>query len=209
MNKLKSDQQIKNIIFDIGNVVVKWSPDTIVAQTFAGAHDHAILVQRIFKHNFWLQLNRGELTEAAAKIRYQDHLNVSADKIDLLFETIKSSQSLIVGTVDLLKKLYNPRYKLYALTNNVKEIIDFLKLKYDFWHYFSGIVVSADVGCLKPHPEIFQHIVDLYQLKLHETVFIDDYHANVAGAQAHGIYGIQFFNAKQCESALQHIGVVL
>ncbi len=200
--------KIKNIVFDIGNVLVRWSPETIVALTFGQSQDHSQLTQTIFKHEYWLQLNRGELTEIEAKKLYTTHLQFETDKIDLLFHHIKSTQELLHESKNLMQRLHQEKYQIFALTDNIREIITYLKQQYDFWQYFSGVVVSAEVGCLKPSAEIFQHLLKNHSLNPAETVFIDDLLINIEGARSQGMHGIQFLNSQQCEADLVKLGVI-
>ena len=94
-------------------------------------------------------------------------------------------------------------------TDNVVEIVEYLKNTYEFWPLFDGAVVSAELGMLKPQPEIYQALLSENNLKASETVFIDDMPYNVKGAEAVGISGIQFVDAEQCQNALQRLGVHL
>jgi putative hydrolase of the HAD superfamily len=179
-----------------------------VTNTFRNHPDHDSLVQNIFRHEKWKQLNRGELTEQDAKKFYSDYLNLKDYQIDTLFENIKTTQIPIEGTQNLLLRLFDSGYSLYALTDNVTEIINYLKIKYDFWKYFSGVVVSADVGHLKPSKEIFVYLLEKYNLNPNETVFIDDFSVNVNAAKSLGMTGILFNNADQCETDIINLRIL-
>ncbi len=98
---------------------------------------------------------------------------------------------------------------VYALTDNVVEIVEYLKNTYQFWTLFDGAAVSAELGLLKPQPEIYQALLSNYGLKASETVFLDDMPYNVEGAKAVGMAAIQFTDAVQCEISLQALGVNL
>jgi putative hydrolase of the HAD superfamily len=85
--------------------------------------------------------------------------------------------------------------------------VSHLKATYSFWPLFEGAIVSAEVGLLKPQPEIYQSLLSQYALEASETVFIDDMPYNVKGAEAVGIAAIQFNSASQCEDALISLGL--
>lgn len=66
---------------------------------------------------------------------------------------------------------------------------------------------QSNVGCLKPHSEIYCHLLSQYSLNASESVFIDDMQYNVQGAKSLGFSGIEFKNATQCERELHQLGL--
>ncbi|GHA52591.1 HAD family hydrolase [Photobacterium aphoticum] len=201
---------IKQVVFDIGNVVVRWSPLEIVRLTF-GDTDHAQVeakARAIFQSDTWLNLNKGLITEAEANAQYQRDLGFSALEAECLFYYVKQTQLLIYGTVDLIERIKAAGYGVYALTDNVHDIVAHLKATYTFWPLFDGATVSAEEGVLKPQPEIYHALLSDYHLAAADTVFIDDMPHNVQGAEAVGMAAIQFANAAQCEAELKALGLV-
>lgn len=196
---------IRNIVFDIGNVIVKWSPTDIIKKTFGEQTDINHWLKNIFNCTTWLDLNRGKLTEQQAIDVYRNTTAITHEQAVILFQQVKETQTLL-GTHELLIKLKED-YKLFALTDNVHEIVAHLKQRYDFWEHFTGVVVSAEIGSLKPHPEIFQHLLNTYHLKAAETLFIDDHLPNVLGAQAVGLQSFQFIDIDDCKQQLLKFGI--
>ncbi len=200
-------QNIKNVVFDIGNVIVRWSPVEIIKLTLGSVEQPEQIAKAVFQDDVWVALNRGKMTEAEAKIEYQNRLGFSAHCTDKLFYYVKHTQILLFGSVELLKRVKAAGYSVYALTDNVLEIIDHLKSHYDFWPLFDGAIVSAEVGYLKPRPEIFKQLLEQQKISAAETVFIDDMSYNVEGARSLGFAAIQFENTVQCERKLKLLGV--
>jgi putative hydrolase of the HAD superfamily len=198
---------IRNIVFDLGNVVVRWDPALISARTFGEAEATAELVRSIFADPLWYQLNRGEITEAEAKRAYCDSLKRDPDQLDLLFFHIKDSQALIPGTVDLMERLAKAGFRIFALSDNVREIVLHLRDRYDFWRHFEGVVISAELGLTKPDARIFAHLLQSFALAPEETVFLDDVLGNVEGARAVNMHAIQFVDAERAEADLAALGV--
>jgi putative hydrolase of the HAD superfamily len=198
---------IRNIVFDIGNVVVRWDPQLISTRTFGEAEATAELVQSIFKHPLWYQLNRGEVTEAEAKRAYCDGLGREPAQLDQLFLNIKASMDLIPGTVELMERLVKVGYRVFALSDNVRETVLYLRQRYDFWQHFEGVVISAELGWLKPDPRIYGHLLQSFDLVPEETVFLDDVLRNVEGARAVKMHAIQFVDAERAEAELVALGV--
>ncbi len=199
--------KIKNLVFDVGNVIVRWSPIEIIRLSFSATEDSEQLAKSVFQSDIWADLNKGLMSESEAKIKFQAKFGFTSKKSEQLFYYIKHTQLLIFGSVDLLRKVKCAGYNLYALTDNVIEIVEYLKSAYDFWQLFDGTIVSAEVGYLKPQPEIFNRLLSQYEISATETVFIDDMSYNIKGAESIGFSGILFENAAQCESELKSLGL--
>ena len=197
----------KNIVFDVGNVLVRWDPQFIVNQVFPKDDEPTKLMLKIFKHQTWYDLNLGTITEREAINRYHQQLGIDVLRLEHLLHTVKESLVLVPGSVELLQRLHDKPFNLYALTDNTVEIMAYLKNKYRFWPLFKGIVVSAEIGYLKPSKEIYHYLLDHHQLKAHETIFIDDMAHNVEGAKALGIEAIQFTHIEQCIEALRELKI--
>ena len=202
-----SSVEIKNVVFDIGNVVVRWAPLEIIRLTFGDNNAVEEKAKSIFQSETWLRLNKGQITENDAKAQYKEALGLTELECERLFYYVKQTQILIHGSVDLIKRCKSAGLNVLALTDNVHEIVSHLKNTYTFWDLFDGAIVSADVGLLKPQPEIYQTLLSQYELKASQTVFIDDMPYNVKGAESVGIAAIQFENVSQCEQALRSLGV--
>ncbi|HHX8298977.1 TPA: HAD family hydrolase [Vibrio diabolicus] len=199
--------QIKNVIFDVGNVLVRWSPVEIVRLTFGHSVEAEKMAQLLFSSQIWKDLNKGIISEKEAKLCYQREHQVTAEEMDRFFYYVKHTQILLYGSVELLKRVKSAGYRVYALTDNVNEIVEHLRATYKFWPLFDGAIISSEVQLLKPQAEIYQTLLSTYQLQAEETVFLDDMPYNVEGARAVGMEAIQFENAQQCESELKAMGL--
>jgi putative hydrolase of the HAD superfamily len=190
---------IKNIVFDIGNVLVKWAPYEVIGGLFSDRNPVKFYEQI---RPVWIDLNLGKLSENQAIEIYQQQLNIERHKLVQLMDGFKTSQTPIPGSFELLHKLYSSNIPLYAITDNTKEIIEYHHLHSNFLHYFKGVVVSANIGISKPNKAIYQYLLDQYKLNAAETIFIDDTMINVEGAILAGIHAFQFIDAKSCELQL-------
>jgi putative hydrolase of the HAD superfamily len=200
---------IRNVVFDVGNVIVRWDPALISARAFGDAKATPELVRSLFAHPLWLQLNRGEITEDEATRSYCDLLRLDARQMERFFFHVKDSQALIPGTVDLIERASKAGYRLFALSDNVREIVSYLRQRYDFWRHFEGVVLSCELGTLKPDAKIFDHLLGVFELEPRETIFIDDVARNVEGARAVNMHAIQFVDAARAEMDLAAYGVRL
>ena len=201
---------MKNIVFDIGNVLLKWSPQDIVKTLFPAAPHQDILVRKIFKSQIWYDLNLGKLTEKEAIFLYIQEFPADSVVFETLMDVVNESLTPLKGSLELFDNAYQSGRSLYSITDNVKEIMIFLRKKYNFFEKFQGIVVSAEEGFLKPSPRLYQILLDRYDLTASETIFMDDILANVEGARQVGMHGIHFTDADACAKELRHkFGVLL
>ncbi|MDF5463054.1 HAD family phosphatase, partial [Vibrio parahaemolyticus] len=77
--------QIKNVIFDVGNVLVRWSPVEIVRLTFGGSVESEKMAQMLFSSQIWKDLNKGTISEREAKQRYQREHQVTTEEMGRFF----------------------------------------------------------------------------------------------------------------------------
>lgn len=197
---------IKNIVFDVGNVLVRWDPHAVI-QAVLPHHDPVQFYEAM--RPVWLDLNAGKLSMAKAIMLYADQLGMGIEKMQQLMDELKKHQTPIPGSLALLKKLDDLGFDLYSITDNIKEFIEYHREHSQFLPYFKGVVVSADIGILKPDPAIYHHLLKKYHLDPAECVFIDDVLPNVAGALSVGMYAFQFTDTKVCEEKLIELGLSL
>lgn len=202
---------IRNVVFDIGNVLVRWDSRGIVEAAFGVSGDeaharwHALFVEA----DIWRALNRGEHTEAGAKRAFVEAGHLSHDEAERLFAALYESLHLLEDTPPLMERLAAAGYRLFALTDNVREIVAHLSDKHEWWAMFEGVTNSAELGCLKPDPRMYRHVLETNGLAAEETVFLDDMPGNVAGARAAGMHAFVFTDAAQAERDLRSLGVAL
>jgi putative hydrolase of the HAD superfamily len=201
---------IKNVIFDVGNVFVQWSPKEIVERCFnlpKGSDENSRRAEALFQNTLWKSLNRGELTQREVEQAYQAQFGLSAEQTRMLFFHIMDHQEVIDGTEEVARRLRKAGYRVFALTDNVLEIVAYLKNRHRFWTLFEGAVVSAELGTLKPDPAIFRHAIEKFNLLPEETVFFDDVKANVDGASSIGMKARIFTTPSGCAEDLQALGL--
>jgi HAD superfamily hydrolase (TIGR01509 family) len=106
-------------------------------------------------------------------------------------ELLIKTQEWVPGAVDFVKELKAQGCKVYVLTNWDAESFAIMKTKHsEIFDLFDGIIVSGEVGMVKPDPAIYNHVLKTYDIDCKYTVFIDNEAMNVAAAQKLGIHGI-------------------
>jgi len=82
--------------------------------------------------------------------------------------------------------------KLAVLSNGVTEILDRVRSQRDLDRTFDAVVVSCEVGCMKPDPAIFRIALERLGVAAGDSLFVDDRAVNVAGAEAIGMNALHF-----------------
>jgi putative hydrolase of the HAD superfamily len=196
---------VRNVIFDLGGVVLEWNPDRVLENYYDDEDLRAAMKTALFLHPDWLQMDRGLLTEYDALARLKKRTQRPRPELIGLFEAIKSSLKPKVDTVGLLERLARRHTPLYCLSNMPESTFSYVRARHDFWKMFHGIVISGEVKMLKPERGIFEYLLDLYELSPAQTVFIDDHPQNILAAQTLGLHTVWFRDARQCEFELQRL----
>ncbi|GMM92023.1 HAD family hydrolase [Qipengyuania sp. MTN3-11] len=202
---------IRNVVFDIGNVFVRWHPPTIVESAFglSGTEAEARRRALFVESDIWRALNRGEHSEAEAKRAYVYAGLLSEEEADPFFAAIYDSLELLADTPPLMERLAEAGFRLFALTDNVREIVAHLAKTHEWWGRFEGVSNSAEIGVLKPDPRMFRHVLETNGLVAGETVFFDDMPGNVEGARKAGMHAFVFTDAAQAKRDLRSLGVAV
>lgn len=191
-----------NIVFDLGGVVFRWQPEVIIVSAFEDENTQGFVRKEIFEHSDWIELDRGTISLEAAIDRGATRTGLPAQDIARLLNTVPRFLTPIDKTIDLICRLSDTGNKLFVLSNMHRASITYLEQQYDIWEMFHGVVISSRIKTVKPEIEIYQHLLDKYQLRPAETIFIDDTEENLTAASSLGIQTIRFFDSTQCERAL-------
>ena len=197
---------IKNIIFDIGNVLLDFNPKVYVKSKVTEEKVEEIY-KSIFQSYEWPMLDRGTITEEDAKRNIINRKIENEELINLVFENWYDILIPIQISVKILKKLKQNGYKIYYLSNFHLAAFEHVTKKHDFFGLFDGGVVSYEENLLKPEKEIYEKIVDRYELEPSQTIFIDDTKENVEAAMKSGLKGIILNNPKDLKAQLEEFNV--
>ena len=201
--------EVKNLIFDLGGVLVDWNPEYVYLSVFEGDRKK---MQTFFDEVCTFDWNENQdagypLAQATA-----DRIALFPEQEELIKMYYGRWEEMLGGpieaTVALLKKLVDhPKYRVVALSNWSAETFPIALKRFEFLHWFEGIVVSGTEKTRKPFPEIYQTTLSLYNLKAEESLFIDDNARNIAAAQALKIQTIHFLKPDQLATDLQTKGI--
>jgi putative hydrolase of the HAD superfamily len=194
---------IRNIVFDLGNVLLDFDPNNYLEDLGYNGKTKDRLKREIFETEEWLQLDRGTITQKEAVEKWQERNPNLEEEIGDVMAAWEKILTLKKDTVEILESLASKNYKLYILSNFHQKAFDYVSSKYDFFKFFDGQVISADIGLIKPDAEIYDYLLDKFNLKAEETVFIDDSKKNIKTAFKKGIRVIHFKDADSFEKELK------
>ena len=198
---------IKNIIFDLGNVLVKYSPENFLNKYVKKENQEDFIIN-IFKSKDWLELDRGTLSYEDAIEVFTKRVPEEKESIEKLFrENISSCISPIEENVEIMRKLKNNGYNVYILSNFHQPAFEYIRESWDFIREFNGDVVSCYYHYIKPEREIYETLLNKYNLTPSETIFIDDVDTNINGAKEVNIDGIHLPDFKNLKVLLKDKGI--
>ena len=189
----------KNIIFDLGNVVLDYNPKVYLKNKLNDTKSEELVLDSIFISKEWPMLDRGTITEEVAIKNIVSRNIESKDIIELAFENWYEMLTPLNETVDIIKELKDDGYKIYYLSNFHSKAFEIVT---------EGGIVSFREQLLKPEKEIYNRLLERYGLIPEESIFIDDVLENVKGAGEEGIKGIQFKNINELRKELNECGVL-
>lgn len=197
---------IKNIIFDIGQVLVDFCwPQHMRDLGFSEEAIKAVGDGWV-KAPIWNELDRGILSEEECiELAYEAVPDYRAE-IDLFWGNPDGMIRCREQSAPWLRSLKERGYNVYLLSNYPRSLFAAHEKEFaPFLPYVDGRVVSGFVGVMKPDKGIYEKLLDKYGLKAEECVFIDDRAENLEGAESVGIKGLLFTDSASTIAALDSL----
>lgn len=194
---------VKNLIFDVGMVLLDYRWKEMLVDIRGLDDERAELVgSTVFDPKYWDSFDSGNITiDELIRIQKDNNPDI-ADDLEWFLVNRDLMQLPRPKIYDQMRRLKDKGYQIYILSNYSKEFFEAHTNGAAFWPYIDGRIVSYEVHCLKPHPEIYKCLLDKYDLNPSECIFFDDLKANIDGAKAMGIDGIQITSEKVLSDAL-------
>ena len=197
--------KIDTVIFDLGGVLVDWKPEYLYRKVFNGNEKKVQwFLSKVCTSTWNAEQDGGRTIEEAENIKiaeFPEH----EDLIRLYYNQWHQMFSgPIEENVTLFKSLKaSGNYKIYALTNWSAERWDKALQLFPFFNYFDGVVVSGQEKMRKPSLEIYELILNRFQISPEKAIFIDDNEENVTAAKTLKIHGIHYKSPQQLLKNLQ------
>lgn len=176
---------IKNIIFDLGNVILNDKPSIVLNKIKINSEERKLIENEFFSN--WNELDLGNIT-------LEEHLqkcNISIVLKENLKEILTryyKYRDFNIEVIELMNKLKNNGYQIYVLSNNNKQVYEYL-LKLPMFQCVDGWIVSCNYHIMKPDSRLYEILLDKYNLISKESFFIDDKKENVERAKMLGMNG--------------------
>lgn len=184
---------IRNLVFDMGGVLIAWDPARIVKRLGLSEEDGLLLRREVFQSVEWVSLDRGTLSEQKALERFfrrlPERLHGPAERCVFWW---KDELWPVTGMAELIGELDALGYGIYLLSNATSALHGYFH-RIPGSEFFQGLLVSADWKLLKPQHEIYEKLFSEQKLDPAECLFLDDYPPNIEGAGQMGMQGLVFY----------------
>lgn len=185
---------IRNLVFDMGNVLIHYIPQVFMDRLGVPAEDQPLLAREVFGSVEWIRMDRGTLGQeeavAAMEARLPRRLWEYARRL-VLGWWLDGPLMPVEGMAALLEELKGLGYGLYLLSNATARQPEYFP-GIPGSQFFDGAVISAHWKVLKPEREIYEILFREYGLEPSECFFVDDLNINVEGALCAGMDGYIF-----------------
>lgn len=179
---------IKNIVYDLGNVLVTFDPKSFLNEMIHDKEKEQKIYEFYFKSDKWILYDQGiysthDLKEMGIQVFPELKKEIEI-VLDLWIEYVKP----IPENMKCLS--YFSNYQQFIISDIPESNYVYLKTNYDFLNQVNGGIFSYQEKIVKPDKKMFTRLLEKYKIKAHECVFIDDKLENVQAAQSLGFYGI-------------------
>ena len=196
---------IKNIVFDISNVLAPFRFKEFLAEKGFDAE----MIKRIIKASamtpYWTEFEKGKLSYDEAMKGFIDTDPDIADELRRAYESCVGIMGKYDYTERWIDALKEAGYKLYCITNFTPAGYEQCYDCISFIEKFDGCIFSFREGIVKPDPEIYKTLLNRYNLRAEECIFIDDTEENVLSAEKLGFAGIVFTGYEDASAKLIEI----
>lgn len=200
---------ISNIIFDLGGVLIDWNPDYMYKKIIQDENQRKWFLENICTSDWNEAQDGGRSINEANELLIKSFPEYKELILAYYARWEEMLNGSIKGTVEILRTLKSQqKHGIYALTNWSAETFPRALELFDFLHWFDGRVVSGEEKTRKPFKEIYDIIINRFDLIPTETVFIDDNLRNIQAAQSLGIISIHFQSPEQLRKELIDLNVL-
>jgi 2-haloacid dehalogenase len=196
-------ERINTIVFDLGGVLIDWNPDYVYRTIFEDEEKMRWFYNNICTPAWNEEQDAGRSLSEATELlvtqfpEHEENIRVYYDRWEEMLG------GPIDGTVEIFRKLkHETDCRLYALTNWSHETFPVALERYDFLHWFDGRLVSGEEKTRKPFVEIYELLIDRFNIQPQESIYIDDNVRNLEPAASLGFRTIHFKSPEQLKDEL-------
>lgn len=183
----------RNVVFDLGNVLLTWDPAGFVARYGPTPADVRWFVTHVTGSARWRDLDRGTCTLAEGRAAFVAECAGHPARrrlVETFFRDWLAIYAPVAPNARLLAPLKAAGHGVYVLSNFVREAYAHARETFAFFRHVDGATISSHVGACKPEPAIYRALLADHGLVAAETLFVDDLPENVAAARAEGLRAV-------------------
>lgn len=199
---------IKNIVFDLGNVMVYYRPMDWLQEHFQDPAVIEGLMDTVFLSPEWALMDRGMMSDGEACRLYVERRPALASEIRFTMAHWTDMLQPIPGSLGVLERLRGRPYELYYLSNISEQSAASLADRPEFWRSFQGGILSYRELLTKPDPAIYIRLLERCGLEARECLFVDDSAANVEAARSLGFEALLLEDPDGLTGALEACGIL-
>lgn len=190
---------MKNLVFDMGNVLIEWNSEKILQAITDDRKLQNLLRKEVFETGLWVQTDecvktREEMIEIVTAKIGEEYRNEITQLSRYWYKYVDVYTKVQDRIIELSKNGYN----IYILSNTAYTFYDLVKEGYlPAASIAKGIVLSCEEKVLKPNEKIYNILLERYNLDPHDTMFFDDLSENIWGAARCGINGFVVENERE------------
>lgn len=183
---------IQSVVFDMGNVLIPFEPDVMMEQAGVLTEDRGLFRHEVFFSREWIQFDRGTLEEDEVKRRMAKNLPARLhEAMEHVFDHIFDGSVPNQEITGLILDCKRAGLGVYLLSNASKRFYDYKK-RIPSVGLMDGMLISCDVGLLKPDPAIYRLLFETFGLTPETCFFIDDMALNIEAAEHCGMRGFVY-----------------
>lgn len=205
----RGKSMIRNIILDVGKVLVEWEPDVAFKKLGFDEATSREVAQATVLSPDWNELDRSALSDEELLAKFIGNAPQYEREIRKVWENIGLPIYQYDYSRSWIQSMKEKGYHVYILSNYSRWTYEHTAEALSFLEDVDGAVFSFQVQQIKPEPEIYRSLLETYELIPEECVFLDDRQENLDAAAAQGIAGICFTTYEAAISALKEYGVSL
>lgn len=190
---------LKNLVFDMGNVLIEWNSEKILKAITEDIHLQDLLKKEVFETGLWVETDEGvktreEVIEIVTGKLGEDYRNEITQLLRYWYKYV----DVFTKVQDRIIELSKSGYSIYILSNTAFTFYDLVKEGYlPATSVAKGMVLSCEEKVLKPDEKIYNILLERYNLDPHDTMFFDDLPENIWGAARCGINGFVVENESE------------
>lgn len=176
-----------NVVFDIGNVLLRWNPAALLNGLGFSATEQPHALANIVHTPEWLALDRGDIDLDEAVIQSAQRAGYAPGRVREVYLGVGPSLQPMEPLVTLATTLAAAGHPLYVLSNMPEQTWRHIQEAHKFFNVFNGLLLSFEENLIKPEAGIYQRLLTRFELEASRTLFIDDHLPNVLAAQEQGL----------------------